>query len=101
MSVCVCVCGTSMFVCVFSGDIRVVFASNYIGLALFYPRNLLLGHVTTPFLVSVLNELEHEVFNTTAMTSLYLCHPPALVNYIYLIDVLLINLCKHVKAFFP
>ena len=79
---CVCVCGvlvcTSVCVIVSSGDIRVVFAYNYythliLFFAFLYPRNLLPGHVTKPFLASVTQKVDVEVFNTrmtTAMTSL-------------------------------
>ena len=95
-----CVCGvlvcTNVCVCVsvLSCGIRVVFAYKY------YTHILCFSLSTkSTFWHQSLNV---EVFNTrmtTAMTSLYtdcLCYLPALVdacNFIYLIDVLLINLC--------
>ena len=58
LCVCVCVAHLSVRMCVcasvLSCGIRVVFAYKYyIILCFLYPRNLLSGHVTKPFLASV------------------------------------------------
>ena len=96
---------TCPYECVFC-DIRVVFAYNYC--LLFFIHEIYFW-VTSPNPIwrQSLNS-SRWVFNSNDQFILNhncLCHLPALVDVtciviVYLISVLLINLCKHVKAFF-